>query len=246
MNRFGQAVAALFLATLTVAGAQGASAGPVGIQAAGDPIRMGQVNSAGATETVVRSTVLGDKATLALFNDASPGDADTLRAFAVAGATGAAIQGFAGAGTFSRAPFAGIAIRGTGTAIGVSGRSPVVGVRAEGTAANGIGLDATGRSSGPGVRADGDSFGVSATAEGSAVFGRESCSVPNPNACNGVLGSATLGVGVLGLATNGDRDRSRVERRHGQVQHRGHRGRTHWRRPRHGREPSWHRHQRGH
>lgn len=156
-------------------GAQAAPDGKRGIQAPGDPIRLGQNNDGATSETQVRSDPTGDKSTLAIFNEAATCpppctvNPDTVRAFA-GDVGGAAIQAFAGSGTFSTLNLSGIAVRGIGNRTGVWGRARLTagtGVRGEALAAGGIGVHATGPQA---IRAEGTVEGVVATAP-TAVWG---------------------------------------------------------------------------
>src|SRR5256885_4231336 len=85
---------------------------PKAAEAHANQITKGANNDAGATETLLRSGVSGDKATLAIFNEVggSPGNPppDGLRVFTSGSGGGAAIQAFGGPGTFSRAPHGGV------------------------------------------------------------------------------------------------------------------------------------------
>ncbi len=101
---------------LSVAGWAGIAYG-----AAGGNMVLGANNSAGATETLLHSTVSGDKATLAVYNDnatASTPRNDALRVF-LSDVGGAGVSVFAGSGTFSTTSVkdTGVRSRATGVAI---------------------------------------------------------------------------------------------------------------------------------
>src|SRR2546421_89926 len=89
--------------TGAVVGAVAAGAKPADAAAGGNFI-LGQSNSAGISESLLRSSVVGDHATLAVFNDyaGSPGAGnlpDALRVFAVGPGVGAAIEAYGGPNT---------------------------------------------------------------------------------------------------------------------------------------------------
>jgi hypothetical protein len=155
-----------------------------GTQAPGDPIRLGLDNDGATSETLLRSDPTGDKATLAIFNETTtcPGACtvmpDTVRAFA-GDQGGAAIQAFAGSGTFGTLNLSGIAIRGIGNRTGVWGRARLTagtGVRAEALGAGGNGLHASGPRA---ILAEGQAEGILASCSGAG--------------CAAVKGSASLG-----------------------------------------------------
>jgi hypothetical protein len=146
------ALAAMLALGALLGGAQAAPDARQSAQAPGDPIRLGMNNDGATSETLVRSDPTGDKATVAIFNEAAScpppcvTNPDTLRVFA-GDFGGAAIQAFAGSGTFSALNLTGFAVRGVGTRAGVWGRgtgTAAVGVRAESTGAGGNGLHASG------------------------------------------------------------------------------------------------------
>jgi len=117
---------------------------PKAAEAHANQITKGANNDAGATETLLRSGVSGDKATLAIFNEVggSPGNPppDGLRVFTSGSGGGAAIQAFGGPGTFSRAPHGGIGVRAIGANTGVIGAVTGTGI----PALSGIGVFGTG------------------------------------------------------------------------------------------------------
>ena len=91
--------------------------------AAGGNMILGADNDSGTAETILRSDPNGDKASFIVFNDTGTLAAghmpDGLRAFAVGPNQGAAVQAFAGAGSFAQAPFDGIGVRARGKKAGL-------------------------------------------------------------------------------------------------------------------------------
>lgn len=148
------------------------------------PVRIGDNNNAGTQETVLRSQVPGDKATLAILNEiaGTPGNPppDGLRVFTSGTGGGAAIQAFGGPGTFSRAPRSGIGVRGIGAWTGIIGVSTAasgpdypafdspsgisgqgtLGVKGESTHRTGAGLFGKGYHGVKGLAKDENSYGV--------------------------------------------------------------------------------------
>jgi hypothetical protein len=196
-------LAGLAAALLAGTALDGAQAAP------GDTIRLGQDNDGGAAETIVRADPTGDKATLAILNETTTCPPpctvypDTLRAFA-GDYGGAAIQAFAGSGTFDRVNFEGIAVRGIGNRIGVWGRSPRTagtGVRGEATGAGGNGVHAIGPTA---VLAQGTAQGVVASGR-TAVRGISVCGDPDCAALKGEApsGLALEAVGRVAFSTAG-------------------------------------------